>query len=187
MPDAPIFSINVAVSKARNVVYYNDPTQLNPVDRLPGIPLGTAFTARTFRYLALPRYPESFDGNPPGIWSTLTQVGINPANGLNLGAPVPASAFNSILGFDAFHPNTNFHKFGANASGVVFFPGSSGVYVNGKLVGGFGVSGDGVDEDDVVTHGGIRGFDAPDFLMADKFYFRGARLPYFKFDRNPSG
>lgn len=187
MPDAPMFSINVAVSKARNVVYYNDPAQLKPIDRLPGIPLGTAFTARTFRYLALPRYPESFDGNPPGIWSTLNQVGVNPANGMNLGAPVPASTFNSILGFDAFHPNTNFHKFGANASGVIFFPGSSGVYVNGKLVGGFGVSGDGVDQDDVVTSGGIRGYDAPDYIMADKFYFRGVRLPYFKFNRNPRG
>ncbi len=187
MPDAPVFSINVAVSKARNVAYYNDPAQLLAPDRLPGIPLGTALTARTFRYLALPRYPESFEGNPPGIWSTLTQAGVDPKTGLNVGAPVPASAFTSILGFDAFHPNTNFHKFGANASGVVFFPGSSGVYVNGKLVGGFGVSGDGVDEDDVVTSGGILGFGAPDFIQSDKYFFRGVRLPYFKFNRNPRG
>lgn len=187
MPDAPVFSINVAVSKARNVAYYNDATQLKAVDKLDGIPAGTAFTARTFRFLALPRFPEGIDGQPPGIFSTLNQAGINVSNGMNLGAPQPISGQTSILGFDAFHPNTNFHKFGANASGIVFFPGSSGVYVNGKLVGGFGVSGDGVDEDDVVTSAGIRGFDALDSIQVDKFYFRGVRLPYFKFDRNPQG
>ena len=187
MPDAPIFSINVAVSKARNVAYYNDPAQLMAIDKLPDIPLGTAFTARTFRYLALPRYPEGIDGKPPGIWSTLNDAGIDHNTGLNTGAPRPISSFTSIFGFDAFHPNTNFHKFGANASGVVFFPGSSSVHVNGKIVGGFGVSGDGVDQDDVVTAGGIFGYDAPNDIQVDKYFFRGVRLPYFKFNRNPRG
>ncbi len=185
MPDAPVFSINVAVSKARNVAYYNDPAQLKTVDKLDGIPAGTAFTARTFRYLALPRFPEGIDGQPPGVWSTLNDPGFDPNTGLNTGAPVPISAFTSTLGFDSFHPNTNFHKSGANASGIVFFPGSSGVYINGKLVGGFGVSGDGVDEDDVVTSAGIRSFDPPKAIMVDNFYYRGVRLPYFKFNRNP--
>ena len=30
MPDATVFSIDVAVAKARNVAYYADPTQLQP-------------------------------------------------------------------------------------------------------------------------------------------------------------
>ena len=127
MPDAPVFSIDVAVGKARNVAYYNDPAQLKPIDRLPGIPPARR-SRRERSAIALPRYPEGIDGNPPAPFSILNQVGVNPANGMNLGPPLPASAFNSVLGFDAFHPNTNFHKFGANASGVVFFPGSSGVY-----------------------------------------------------------
>ena len=186
MPDAPVFSIDVAVSKARNVAYYDDATQLNLVDQLAGIPAGTALTARTFRYLALPRFPEGINTAPPGVWSILTDPGVNINNGLNTGAAQPISAFNSIFGFDAFHPNTNFHQFGANASGVVFFPGSSAVYVNGKIVGGFGVSGDGVDEDDVVTSGGIAGFGPPTSRQVDQFYFRGVRLPYQKFDRNPA-
>ena len=187
MPDAPMFSINVAVSKARNVAYYNDSAQLLPVDRLPGVPPGVAFTARTFRYLALPRFPESADNAPPGPWSILNDPAVNRTTGLNTGAPQPISAFTSVFGFDAFHPNTNFHKFGANSSGVVFFPGSSGVYVNGKIVGGFGVSGDGVDQDDVVTAGGIAGFEPPTPIQADNFFFNGVRLPYQKFSRNPKG
>ena len=48
MPDAPIFSIDVAVSKARDAAYYDDPAQVAPVDQLPGIPAGASFTARTF-------------------------------------------------------------------------------------------------------------------------------------------
>src|SRR5262249_38606612 len=61
MPDATVFSIDVAVAKARNVAYYDDPAQLVSVDELPGVPAGVAFTNRTFRYLALPHFPEGID------------------------------------------------------------------------------------------------------------------------------
>jgi uncharacterized protein GlcG (DUF336 family) len=187
MKDSPVFSINVAVSKARNVAYYNDPTQLLPADRLAGIPLGTAFTARTFRYVALPFFPESIDQAPPGPFSSLNDPGVNRLNGLNVGAPRAISNYASILAYDAFHPNTNFHQSTANSSGVVFFPGSSSVHVNGKIVGGFGVSGDGVDEDDVVTAKGIAGFAPALTIQVDKFFYAGIRLPYQKFNRNPMG
>lgn len=187
MPDAPMFSIDVAVSKARNVAYYDDPTQLAPADELAGVPDGAALTSRTFRFLALPYYPEGINGAPPGPWSILNVAGINQANGMNLGAPMTISAFTSVFGFDAFHANTNFQEFGANSSGVVFFPGSSGIYVNGKIVGGLGVSGDGVSEDDFITFGAITGFEAPDALQADQFFYKGVRLPYLEFDRNPEG
>jgi hypothetical protein len=56
------------------------------------------------------------------------------------------------------------------------------------LVGGFGVSGDGVDQDDVVTFGGAGEFlPRPDgeILRADEAFVRGIRLPYQKFSRNP--
>src|SRR5256884_3867651 len=56
----------------------------------------------------------------------------------------------------------------ANKSGIVFFPGSAGLYRNGTLVGGLGVSGDGVDEDDYVTNGGTFGFEAPTSIRADQ-------------------
>ena len=62
MPDATIFSIDVAVAKSRNVNYYADPVKLRAIDRVPGVPVGTAFTNRTFRYLALPRFPSAVDG-----------------------------------------------------------------------------------------------------------------------------
>jgi uncharacterized protein GlcG (DUF336 family) len=74
----------------------------------------------------------------------------------------------------------------ANKSGIVFFPGSAGLYRNGTLVGGLGVSGDGVDEDDYVANGGTLGFEPPTSIRADQITDQGVRLPYFKFPRNPT-
>jgi hypothetical protein len=68
----------------------------------------------------------------------------------------------------------------------VFFPGSVGLYRNGVLVGGLGVSGDGVDQDDYVTAGGAAGFEAPAPIRADQIMINGVRLPYQKFPRNPT-
>ena len=73
-----------------------------------------------------------------------------------------------------------------NRDGVVFFPGSSPLYKNQALVGGLGVSGDGVDQDDVVTVAARRGFDVPESLRADNFFFAGVRLPFHKFNRQPN-
>jgi len=191
MPDATVFSIDVAVAKARNLAYYNDPAQLKNIDRVQGLPKGVAFTNRTVRYLAHPRFPISVDGTPPAPFSILNDPGVDPKTGLSVGAPRPASAFVSVQGFDAFNPGTNFRDDTsvANQNGVVFFPGSSGVYkdIGGKtrIVGGFGVSGDGVDQDDVVTHFGVAGFGPPRKLRADHFFVGGVRLPYLKFPRNP--
>ena len=192
MPDATVFSIDVAVAKARNVSYYADPAELQPIDQIKGVPRGTAFTNRTFRYAALPRFPEGIDGYPPGPFSILNDGGVL-SNGRNDGPPQPASAYQSAQGFDAFNPGTNFHDpFNvANQNGVVFFPGSAALYTDTdgdgvkELVGGLGVSGDGVDQDDDVTFMAVRGFEPPGGLRADQIKVRGVRLPYIKFNRQP--
>ncbi len=144
-------------------------------------------TSRDFRYLAHPQFPVAIDAAPPGPFSILNDPGTNIATALNTGAPVPASAFQSVQGYSAFHPATNFRDPNnlANQDGIVFFPGSSGVYKGATIVGGFGVSGDGVNQDDVVTSAGIGGFDAPVNLRADQLFVRRVRLPYFNFPRNP--
>lgn len=190
--DATIFSIDVAVAKARNVAYYGDPAQLLAIDQIPGVPTGTAFTARTFRFAAEPRFPEGIDDNTlPGPFSQLNDDpnNTNRFTGLLTGAPLPASAYQSVAGYNAFNPGTNFHQQGnvLNQNGVVLFPGSSGLYKNGVLSGGLGVSGDGVDQDDVTTVAAQAGFDAPLQIRSDQYIVRGVRLPYQKFNRNPEG
>jgi hypothetical protein len=39
----------------------------------------------------------------------------------------------------------------------------------------------------VVTSGGISGFLPAANIQADQFFFRGVRLPFQKFNRNPHG
>ncbi|HEX5272338.1 MAG TPA: hypothetical protein VFW33_17695, partial [Gemmataceae bacterium] len=192
MPDATVFSIDVAVAKARNVAYYDDPGQLLPIDQVPGVAPGVAMTARTFRFLAQPRYPEGIDGEAPGPFSILNDGGSNAITGLNTGAPLPASAFNSVEGYVAFHPSANFHDplNPQNQDGVVFFPGSSPLYkpIGGveTIVGGLGVSGDGVTEDDTITYAASKGFATPaSVLRADQVTVGDVRLPYQEFVRNP--
>lgn len=208
MPDATVFSIDVAVAKARNMAYYADAAQLQDIDRVDdnhdgipdaNVPAGAALSNRTFRFLAEPRYPQGVDGTKPGAFSILTDPGFknellktkNPkvAAGAveNAGAPLAYTDFQSVLGFDSFNVGRNFRQTTniANQNGIVFFPGAAPLYTSTVLIGGFGVSGDGVDQDDVVTFFGAKGFDTPEDVRADKFKVRGARLPFQKFNRNP--
>ena len=60
------------------------------------------------------------------------------------------------------------------------------LYRGGVLVGGLGISGDGVEQDDFVAAGGARGFEAPDAIRADQVMVQGARLPYLKLPGNPT-
>jgi uncharacterized protein GlcG (DUF336 family) len=159
MADSTIFSIDVAVTKARNVVYFSGPSR--DARDLPGVPAGTAVTNRTIGFGAQIFYPS-------GIWNT---------------QPGP---FYQMYLDDLAAPCTQGHQpANPNQSGIVFFPGSAPLYRDGRLAGGLGVSGDGVEQDDYVTAGGARGFDAPASIRADQVVIRGVRLPYWFFPRNP--
>jgi uncharacterized protein GlcG (DUF336 family) len=162
MADSTVFSIDVAVTKARNMVYFNSASRTSA--DLNGVPMGTAVTNRTIGFGAQPLYPPGIDGSSAGPFFNLFTMDLaNPCTqGFQAGATNP------------------------NKSGIVFFPGSTGLYRNGTLVGGLGVSGDGVDEDDFVTNGGASGFQAPNTIRADQIMDQGVRLPYFKFPRNPT-
>ncbi len=259
MPDATIFSIDVSIAKARNTAYYADADALQAVDRIDfngddvfgpisqalenpsgdTVPLGTALTNRTFRFIVEPRYPTGSNVDPslagglqnvetvdlcdqkPGQCqqiaphSILRTAGINPVTAENIVNNQPldfnvygSSTTSSFLAFDAFNPSRNFRDPGdatvvagvpnmdgspnvqplANQNGVVFFPGSSPLYIGNSqtsLVGGFGVSGDGVDQDDVVTFAGQQGFDPNPSIRVDQYVVGGVRLPFQKFNRNP--
>jgi uncharacterized protein GlcG (DUF336 family) len=165
MPDGTVFSIDVAATKARNVIYFSGMNR--QAADLNQVPLGTAVTNRTIGFGAQPFFPSGIDGTPPGPFFNLyTQDTKTPCT----------------QGFQA--ASVAWPK--ANQSGVVFFPGSEPLYINGVLVGGLGVSGDGVDQDDYVTAGGAAGFEAPTDIRADQIVIDGVRLPYLKFPRNPT-
>jgi hypothetical protein len=41
-------------------------------------------------------------------------------------------------------------------------------------------------QDDYLTSGGTKGFEAPTGIRADQFSINDVRLPYFKYPRNPT-
>ena len=71
-------------------------------------------------------------------------------------------------------------------NGITVFPGGFPLYRNGVLIGAVGISGDGVDQDDIAgSSASGTEFDPPQKIRADQFVYDGARLPYAKFPRNP--
>jgi hypothetical protein len=50
------------------------------------------------------------------------------------------------------------------------------LYRNGELVGGIGVSGDGVEQDENVAEAGAKGFDAPKSIRVDTVTNNGVPL-----------
>ena len=67
---------------------------------------------------------------------------------------------------------------GAFEPGLIEFPGGLPLYKDGKLVGGIGVSGDGVDQDESVAAAGAAGFEPPESIRIDTV--SKSALPYKK-------
>ena len=165
--EATLFSWDVAVQKARTVIFYSSHDFLN-------LGLRVALSVRTVGFLAQCNYPPGINGNSPGFFNGQQEMvsGLL-GNHCNPSAITPNPAFttpNPIL------PN-----------GITIFPGAFGLYRNGVLIGAIGVSGDGVDQDDLTGAAGTHDFLAPFSIRADQFFFRGTRLPYAKFPRDPGG
>jgi uncharacterized protein GlcG (DUF336 family) len=162
MPDATVFSIDVAVAKARNVIWFSGTGHGDL-----GVPAGTAVTNRTISFGAQPLYP-------PGIDSKVFKVGYGP--------------FYPLFLHDLANPcSQGSQPPNANQNGIVFFAGATPLYLNGNLVGGLGVSGDGIEQDDYVTYLGAGSLLPPTNRWADQLKANGARLPMFKFPRSPEG
>ncbi len=159
MKDSTIFSVDVAIAKARNVVYFSGPNR--PPSDLPGLPVGTAVTNRSISFGAQPLFPSGIDDSRPG-------------------------PFFELFKFDTFNPGTQGSDNSINPkNGIVFFPGSMPLYRDGRLIGGLGISGDGVEQDDFVAHNGAKGFLPPRGIRSDNHQIRGVRIPFLKFPRNP--
>jgi uncharacterized protein GlcG (DUF336 family) len=188
MPDATVFSIDVAIAKARNVKYFSSEA-VAPIDRLdcsglsacaaPFFPRSglrsTAITNRTLSFAAQPFFPSGIDGvdDQPHF------------------SPGP---FRRVFIEDSAIPCSNAQEpANGRQNGIVFFPGSAPLYRGGVLIGGFGVSGDGVEQDDLVSLAGTTagtGFEAPAILRADQIEVKrpgqdAVRLPYLKGNRRP--
>lgn len=129
-----------------------------------------AMSTRTVGFLAQTKYPPGLDVQDPGPYFGLQEQ----FSGFNRAA-LPNFVLDSS-GLDPRFPN-----------GITIFPGGFPLYRNGQLIGAIGISGDGVDQDDIVGASGTHDFLAPLSIRADQFAYLGARLPYAKFPRDPDG
>jgi len=129
-----------------------------------------AMSTRTIGFLAQTKYPPGLDVQDPGPYYGLQEQ----FSGFNRAA-LPNYVLDSS-GLDTRFPN-----------GITIFPGGFPLYRNGQLIGAIGISGDGVDQDDIVGASGTHDFLAPFSIRADQFAYLGARLPYAKFPRDPDG
>ncbi len=172
--DATMFSWDVSVQKARTALFFSSPLATN---LLPAQLQNKALSTRAVGFLAESNYPPGIQKKPPGPLLglqekfSLLQPGItNILNG------VVFTTTSEVL----TSPNPNL------PNGITIFPGGFPLYRNGVLIGAIGVSGDGVDQDDLISASGTVNFPAPKAIRSDQIIFRGTRLPYAKFPRNPA-
>jgi uncharacterized protein (TIGR03437 family) len=195
--DAPIFGFDVSVQKARTAMFFSSATagaQLRAAEGgkfakfadaalADGVKLdGTvAFSDRANGFLSRPFFPDGVDGTANGPFSKPINVWSPFNTGLQL-ALVKTALVNVLGGV----PVSSCTAIPSLTNGIQIFAGSVPLYKNGVLVGAIGISGDGIEQDDVIAAAGSFGFEAPENIRADQFFVRGVRLPYVKFPRHPN-
>lgn len=163
--DAPVFGTDVAVQKARGALVFSHPASAADLAALaaaapyatamqaliPGaLSDGTAYSSRSMGNLARPFLPDGINGNPNGPLSKPFAQWSPFSTGLSLDlvlgrlvANLPVPGAGACTGL-ARAPN-----------GIQIFPGGFPIYRGTALVGAIGVSGDGVDQDDLVGFLGL--------------------------------
>ena len=196
MPDGTVFSSDVAMTKARNAYYFStregyevlrDIAANGSHDRYTWSPeppagRGWAITARAISFAGQPLYPPGID-----LDEQLEKHDSAPQRG----------PWFDLFVYDSKNPCTEGpgnsrggNRRYLNQSGIVWFPGSVPLYRGDRVIGGLGISGDGVEQDDYVALLGSDGFHPPDHLRVDNSVMtdgkgRAVRLPYVKLPRNP--
>jgi hypothetical protein len=133
--------------------------------------------------LSRPLFPDGIDETEPGPFSVPIEE-FSPFNvGLQLDLITPALVKFLTTGMTS--PN-NCTGIPALKNGIQIFAGSVPLYKNGRLVGAIGISGDGIDQDDLIASMGSSGFESPLDIRCDTVLVRGARLPFVKFPRHPN-
>jgi uncharacterized protein GlcG (DUF336 family) len=170
-PDAPVFGTDVAVQKARTAGFFSSLTAsaglTGTANATPAVAIaayvtatrtflgdltalanGMAYSNRAVGNLARPFFPDGIEGTPngplskpPAQWSPFN-------DGLQLDL-----VFNAVVGGVGAPPGCTTDARIRN--GIQIFPGSFPIYRGSTLIGAVGVSGDGIDQDDMVSFLGL--------------------------------
>jgi uncharacterized protein GlcG (DUF336 family) len=178
-PDAPIFGIDVSLQKARTAMFFSSMVAAQQLLAVPTtefagnrvaatVPASRAFFAnesfftgqfafsnRAIGNFARPYYPDGEVGRPNGPLSPNIQ-GFSPfSTGLQSDLVVDNVVMHvrAAFGLNADTPSqcTNLPNRQLLANGIQIFPGSVPIYRGSQLVGAIGISGDGIDQDDMIA------------------------------------
>jgi uncharacterized protein GlcG (DUF336 family) len=210
--DAPIFGTDVAVQKARSALLFSHPNSAADLAALPDanypaipalFPIGTyvsamqsmipgalsdgrAYGNRAVGNLARPFFPDGINGAGPGPLSKPIAAWSPFSDGLQLDLVINKVVDNllSVTGPVAPQDCTGLAR---AANGIQIFPGSVPIFRGSTLVGAIGVSGDGIDQDDMVAFLGLANAgralgtgiaNAPQASRADQIGLAGGQLRY---------
>ena len=191
--DAPVFGFDVAVQKARTAAFFssaNSGTTLRAagfgsyVDRAAadGLQLNgaVAFSDRAIGFLHRPFFPDGINDTAAGPFSTA----LADWSPLNVGLQLDLVRTNFLAALSGSVASCT--GIPGLTNGIQIFPGSVPLYKNGVLVGAIGISGDGVDQDDLIAAAGANSFSPPAGIRSDQIFVRSVRLPFLKFPRSPN-
>ena len=223
-PDAPVFGTDVALQKARSAAFLSNTAAAAELQALPvanypatnatpatsaiapyvtamrnflgnanALSDGTAYSTRAVANLSRPFFPDGISANgngplskPYAQWSPFS-TGLQ--LDLTINAVVAAAGGSNAVGCTGLNRLRN---------GLQIFPGGTPIYrtVAGvaQLLGAIGVSGDGVDQDDMVAFLGLSDAasilgtgvgQAPAALRADRITLTGGNLRYVQCPQAP--
>lgn len=201
--DAPVFGFDVAVQKARTVNFMSRP---DAATKLMAAGFGSyvaraaadnvalngsiAFSVRGFGFLHRPLFPDGINGTQAGPFSTSIADFSPFNNGLQVDLVKNAVLTMPICRGSGREKRTMLPPCPCTQvpelkNGLQIFAGGIPIYRGNTLIGAVGVSGDGIEQDDLISAGGAQLFPPPQAMQSDKFFVRGVRLPFVKFPPRP--
>ena len=223
-PDGPVFGTDVSLQKARSALLFSLPSAAADISALPtanylgasGNPVppyrsfaaymtatrqffndptmfanGIAFSNRAVGNISRPFFPDGISSTEPGPFSTPYSNWSPFHVGLQLDLN-----YNAIIASATGSPLVGCTGLARAKNGIQIFPGSFPIYRNAQLVGAIGISGDGIDQDDMVSFLGLANAgkilgngigNAPKAMRADTLAPRGegTRLRYVNCPQAP--
>ena len=214
-PDAPVFGTDVALQKARTAAFFTSMTAASQLNALPpanyptppstyvtalrtflnnsgSLANGIAYSNRAIGNIARPYFPDGIGGTANGPFSKpIGQWSI-----FNDGLQLDLVQNKLVASLTTGDNSTGCTGVGGLVNGIQIFPGSVPIYRGNVLAGAIGVSGDGIDQDDMVAFLGLANAstllnatiaNAPPVLRADTVVpqGQGTRLRYVNCPQTP--
>lgn len=203
-PDAPVFGVDVAVQKARTALFFSHPQAASDLASFTAVArygpafqsfLGTpasltggiAWTPRAIGNLHRPYFPDGIEGTGPGPLSTPFATW----SPFNVGFQLDLVFDQVVKGVQGDLSEGCAGSIRRLRNGAQIFPGGVPIYGGANLVAAIGVSGDGVDQDDMVALLGVANWasagrgNAPKAMRSDTLTPQGVRLRYAQCPQAP--